>query len=272
MNTVVSIIVPCYNSERTLEETLASIYNSQYKDWEAIIVNDGSTDGTEAIANDWVNKDHRFRYYSKPNEGLCKTRNFGIREAKGIYILPLDSDNLILPNFLSEAIQVLDQNQEIGVVHGNAEFIGDKKGLWEIPVFKIENMLQDNYIDACAIYRKSLWEKVGGYDEHLPFEGLEDWEMWLAFGAIDVQFFHLKKTVFKYRVSSNSMIGVFSPEMAAITREYIAKKYSNLYRYHYCKYVSENTNLAQKIKNKRFVLQLFCKTFWGFLFSSHHRV
>lgn len=266
MNTVVSIIVPCYNSERTLEETLASILNSEYQNWEAIIVNDGSTDGTEAIANDWVNKDHRFRYYSKPNEGLCKTRNFGIRLAKGHYILPLDSDNLILPHFITEAVNVLDHNQEVGVVHGNAEFIGDKKGLWEIPEFQIEKMLQDNYIDACAVYRKSIWQQVGGYDENLPFEGLEDWELWMAFGALNVNFYHLKKTVFMYRVSSNSMIGVFTPEMAVITREYIAKKYSHLYRFHYCKFVSENTNLSHKIKNKRFVLALFCKTFFGISF------
>lgn len=263
MNTVVSIIVPCYNSELTLEETLVSVYNSNFKNWEAIIVNDGSTDATEAIAKEWVNKDDRFRYYSKPNEGLCKTRNYGIRHAKGEYILPLDSDNLILPTFLLEAAQVLDQNKGIGVVHGNAEFIGDKKGLWEIPEFQIEKMLLDNYIDACALYRKSIWQQVGGYDENLPFEGLEDWELWMAFGALNVNFYHLKKTVFMYRVSANSMIGVFSKEMAEITREYIAKKYSNLYRYHYCKYVSENTNLSNKIKNKRFVLALFCKTFFG---------
>jgi glycosyltransferase involved in cell wall biosynthesis len=263
MNPVISIIIPCYNSASTLAETLQSVIEQEFAAWEAIIVNDGSTDATEAIAMEWVNNDKRFSYYSKPNEGLCKTRNFGIRYAVGPYILPLDSDNVILPSFLSQAVEVLDANKAIGVVHGNAEFIGEKKGLWEIPEFEIESMLQDNYIDACAIYRKTLWEQVGGYDEHLPFEGLEDWELWMAFGAIEVRFHHLKKTVFKYRVSSSSMIGVFSPEMAAITRDYIAKKYSSLYRYHYCKYVAENTNLSHKLKNKRFVLELFCKTFLG---------
>lgn len=260
----ISIIIPCYNSGATLEETLRSVLNQDFSDWEAIIVNDGSTDRTEVIALEWTEIDSRFQYHSKSNEGLCKTRNFGIASAKGDYILPLDSDNLVDEYFCKYATVILDKNSSIGVVHGNAEFFGEKTGLWEIGEFKMETMLIDNYIDACAVYRKELWKQVGGYDENLPFEGLEDWELWLAFGAINVRFFYLKKITFKYRVSKNSMIAVFTKEMAEITREYIVKKYSSLYRYHYCKYVRENVRLASKLNNKRFVLNVFCKTFFGF--------
>lgn len=258
-----SIIIPCYNSQSTLDDTLESVLNQDFQDWEAIIVNDGSSDSTEEIALKWLAKDKRFKYYAKPNEGLCKTRNYGISKSKGIYILPLDSDNLIMNDFTKDAINILDKKTDIGVVHGNAEFFGEKTGLWEISDFSLEKMLLGNYIDACAIYRKEFWEQVGGYDENLPCNGLEDWELWLAYGAINVKFFHLKKITFKYRVSKNSMIGVFTKDMAQITREYIAKKYSSLYRFHYCKYVSENVNLTSKLKNKRFVLNTFCNLFFG---------
>jgi glycosyltransferase involved in cell wall biosynthesis len=263
MTIKLSIIIPCYNSQSTLDDTLKSVINQEFQDWEAIIVNDGSSDSTEEIALKWIEKDKRFKYFAKDNEGLCKTRNYGIAKSKGVYILPLDSDNQILNNFAKDAVNLLEQKNDIGVVHGNAEFFGDKTGLWEIGDFSIEKMLLGNYIDACAIYRKKFWQKVGGYDENLPFEGLEDWELWMAFGAINVKFFHLKKITFKYRVSKNSMIGVFTRDMAEITREYIAKKYSSLYRYHYCKYVSENINLSNKLKNRRFVLNMFCELFFG---------
>lgn len=267
MNVKLSIIIPCYNSDLTLEETLKSVLCQEFQDWEAIIINDGSIDSTEEIALRWVKIDTRFKYYAKQNEGLCKTRNYGIARSIGVYILPLDSDNQLINDFTKEAVAFLDKDNSIGVVHGNAEFFGEKTGLWEIGEFRIENMLLDNYIDACAVYRKEFWEQIGGYDENLPFEGLSDWELWLAFAAINVRFFHLKKITFKYRVSKNSMIGIFTKEMADVTREYIARKYSSMYRYHYCKYVSENTQLSSKLKNKRFVLNVFCKLFFGFTFS-----
>lgn len=266
-----SIIIPCYNSERTLEDTLKSVVNQEFKNWEAIIINDGSTDSTEEIALKWVEKNKRIKYYAKQNEGLCKTRNFGIAKSEGIYILPLDSDNLVMADFANDAIEILDNDIMIGVVHGNAEFIGDKRGIWEMGEFRIEKILQGNYIDACAIYRKEIWKQVGGYDENLPCNGLEDWELWLAFGAINIQFFHLKKITFKYRVSKNSMIGSFTTEMASITREYLAKKYSSLYCYHYNKFVSENIRLSSQLQNKKFVLNAFCKVFFGFsLFKNNN--
>ncbi|QQY80924.1 glycosyltransferase family 2 protein [Tamlana sp. s12] len=263
MNVKLSIIIPCYNSQSTLEETLVSVVDQEFQEWEALIINDGSTDLTEEIALKWVKKDIRIKYYSKQNEGLCKTRNFGIDKAKGVYILPLDSDNMILNDFTKEAVALLDKNDEIGVIHGNAEFFGEKTGLWEIGDFSLEKMLLVNYIDACAVFRKKYWKEVGGYDENLPFKGLEDWELWLAFGAINVVFYHLKKVTFRYRVSRHSMIGVFTKEMAEGTSEYIAKKYSSLYRYHFSKYYSEYVTLSNKQRSKKYVINSFCKLFFG---------
>ena len=95
MSTKISIIIPCYNSEATLEDTLKSVADQDYQDWEVVIVNDGSLDATEEIALKWVDEDNRFIYFKKENEGLGKARNYGIERAKGIYILPLDSDNLV---------------------------------------------------------------------------------------------------------------------------------------------------------------------------------
>lgn len=264
MVVTLSIIIPCYNSESTLETTLESVLNQSFQDWEAIIVNDGSTDTTEQIALRWVERDKRFLYYNKQNEGLTKTRNLGISKSKGCYILPLDSDNQLIHDFTQDAITVFEKNQEIGVVHGDAEYFGLKKGLWKIEEYNLEKMLIDNYIDACAIYKKTLWEKVGGYDENLPHEGLEDWELWLAFSRLNTVFFHLQKITFKYYVAENSMIRSFTNEMAVDTRDYILKKYSKEYRYYFCKLYSENRKYSGKLRSKKFVIDAFCKAFFRF--------
>lgn len=84
-NPLISIIIPCYNQAQYLPETLQSVMEQVYPNWECLIVNDGSPDNTEEIALDWCRKDTRFRYLSKPNGGLSDTRNFGIKHSSGKY-------------------------------------------------------------------------------------------------------------------------------------------------------------------------------------------
>lgn len=264
MNPILSIIIPCYNSEATIESTLESVLHQDFQEWEAIIVNDGSIDLTEEIALKWVYRDKRFKYFSKQNEGIGKTRNFGILKAKGKYVLPLDSDNLVANDFAKEAIAILENNNEIGVVHGDAEYFGEKSGLWKVDEFDLTKLLIGNYIDACAIYRKVLWEKVGGYAENMPFQGHEDWELWITFGSIGVQFKYLNKITFKYRVTSNSMIHSFTEKMLEINNEYVVRKYSKLYQlqleaiYHDMKSKEKSFNI--KLRSEKFVLKLFLNT------------
>lgn len=246
-----SVIIPCYNSEKTLENTLVSVLNQTYQDWEALIINDGSTDGTETIASAWVNRDQRFKYFSKSNEGLGKARNFGIDKAVGEYILPLDSDNLAETEFASKAIKIFEDKIEIGVVHGHAEYFGEKTGIWTIDEFNLEKVLISNYIDACAIYKKELWSRVGGYDEKMPYQGHEDWEFWIALGVQNIKFYHLNKVTFKYFVSGNSMINSFNNEMLLLNQDYIMQKYSRLFHTHYSNIFYKNELFySELIKNK----------------------
>lgn len=277
MTPILSIIIPCHNSEKTLERTLMSVLDQTYQDWEVLIINDGSNDSTENIALAWVNKDQRIKCFSKSNEGLGKARNFGIAKAVGEYILPLDSDNLVEPDFASNAIKIFEDKNEIGVVHGHAEFFGERNGIWKIDEFNIEKLLVINYIDACAIYKKELWSKVGGYDENMPYQGHEDWEFWIALGIIDVNFHHLNKITFKYFISSDSMIRTFTDQMEELNQDYIVKKYSKLYHKIYSEnlFLLEETqkqfDIAKKqytinMKSEKFVINNFTKKFLGFEF------
>ena len=264
MLTKISIIVPCYNSEATLDLTLKSIFNQNFQDWEAIIVNDGSIDFTEEIAKKWTEKDKRFKYFSKENGGLGKARNFGIQRAQGIYILPLDSDNLVEENFVTKAIDIFEEKPDVGVVHGYAEYFGEKTGIWEINNFNLQSMLIQNYIDACAIFRKDLWQKTGGYDENMPYQGHEDWEFWLSLHSIGCVFFNLRTITFKYFVSSKSMIRSFTDEMNFLNQDYIVKKHSKLFYNEYIKISIEKGKQAERLKSKKFVIDSFCNLFFGF--------
>ena len=202
----VSIIVPCFNDGAMLREALASVEKVRNENLiEVIIVDDGSSD-TETIrilkevaeAGDCV--------VAQPNRGLGAARNAGIRLANGDFILPLDSDNRVRDAYLNEAASLLKDNPSLDVIYADAEYFGDSSGRWQIPEFDLLSLIRMNFIDACAVYRKSLWEKVGGYDEHMPSMGWEDWDFWLRVAAHGGTFFHLPKIGFDYRVRSESMI------------------------------------------------------------------
>lgn len=254
----ISIIIPCYNSESTLEETLESVLKQDYKNWEAIIVNDGSPDNLENIALKFVNLDNRFRYFKKKNGGLASARNHGILNASGKYILPLDSDNKIRQNFLSKAILTLDSNLNFGVFYTNSNFFGAINRINTVGEFNLYKLLDENYIDACAIIRKSLFEDLGLYDEDMPYQGHEDWEFWIRVASnTNYKFYYCKEILYDYRVSNKSMIRSFSSQMKQDNVDYIIKKYCRLYKNVYSELIckldyfenNKNNSIIKKIIN-----------------------
>lgn len=207
-NTKISIIITCYNLGVYLEDAIFSIiaYNA-YEDLEIILVNDGSTDELTNIALQKISVLYPFVFIlNQHNQGLAKARNNGIKLAKGKYIIPLDADNKLRPEFIQKTIEILDTEENIDVVFGNAQFFGNKNTLWKVKPFNISEMVLNNYIDACAGYRKSLWETLGGYDENMPIMGFEDWDLWLRMSTNGAQFKYVDEVFFDYRVRNNSML------------------------------------------------------------------
>jgi glycosyltransferase involved in cell wall biosynthesis len=202
----VSIVIPCYNHGAMLREALASVEQVRNANLlEVIVVDDGSSDA-ETV---WILKEVAEAGYtvvSQPNRRVSAARNAGIRLAKGQFILPLDSDNRIRDVYLKEGVSLLKENPSIGVVYADAEYFGEKTGRWDVPEFDLSSLLRTNFIDVCALYRKALWEQVGGYDEQMPWMGVEDWDFWLRVAAHGGAFFHLPKIGFDYRVRADSQI------------------------------------------------------------------
>jgi glycosyltransferase involved in cell wall biosynthesis len=201
----VSIVIPCYNHGAMLREALASVEQARNANvLEVIIVDDGSSEAeTTRILNEVAEAGHCV--VPQPNRGLGAARNTGIRLAKSEFILPLDSDNRLRDVYLNEGVSLLKNNPSIGVIYTDAEYFGEWRGARHVPNFDLLSLIRTNFIDACALYRKKLWEEVGGYDEQMPWMGLEDWDFWLRVASHGGRFVHLPKIGFDYRVRRDSL-------------------------------------------------------------------
>jgi glycosyltransferase involved in cell wall biosynthesis len=225
MNPRVSIIIPCYNHGQYIREALDSVEKVTDKNlYEIIIVNDGSKDEYTIKMMDTLAAEG-YHVINQVNQGLGRTRNNGIKVAKGDYILPLDSDNRIRPEYIYESIKILDAHPEIAMVYGDAEFFGDKSKRHVVGEFNLQNMMVENQIDACAVYRKSVWEAVGGYDEKMPIMGYEDWDMWLNMTFKHYKFHYVPEILFDYRVLGNSMLRSVSSSNKKLLYKYMDEKY-----------------------------------------------
>lgn len=267
MSALLSIVIPCYNHGKYIQETIESIENAKGKyDVEIIIVDDGSTDAL-TISKLSELEDKGYFVLHQKNGGLGNARNNGIKLAKGKYILPLDSDNTVLEPYLDDAIDVLEKDHFYDIVYGNAIYFGEKKGDWIVGEYSLLKFIPNNYIDACAVYRKSVWEKLGGYDEKIPKMGVEDWDFWLNSSFNGFRFFYLQKPCFNYRVLQGSMIRSFSENDIKSARIYIENKYKNHLsfpdlEYYYAKRMLTNESfLTNNLSVKKIFKILFLKVF-----------
>ena len=241
-----SIIIPCFNHGKFIMDAISSVEECQEKVYEIIIVNDGSTDPYTCEVMEQLKKKGYF-VVEQENLGLSAARNTRIKLAKGQYILPLDSDNKIRPNYIFKGIEILDKLPEVGVVYGDAEYFGDKSGLWKVPEFDLRLLLLGNYIDACAVFRKSVWEDCGYYDTEMPKIGYEDWNFWLDAAKNGWKFYHIPEVLFDYRVRAGSMVTNCNiPENQRLLIQYVANKHSDILREEYQKLYVEFNAVSEK--------------------------
>jgi hypothetical protein len=199
---VVSIVIPTYNDAVFLVEALASAERSRSSDSEIIIVNDGTSrpDDIEILN---ALEGTGFPVIHQPKCGMSAARNVGIKGARGRFILPLDADNRLRFGFIDEARKILELDHTLGVVHGDYELFGESKGRVSVVDFDMRRMLRASYIESCALYRRALWEDVGGYDLNMPVA--EDWEFWLHAGIRGWRFHHIDCVSFESRVRQESI-------------------------------------------------------------------
>jgi glycosyltransferase involved in cell wall biosynthesis len=174
----VSIIVPCFNQQEFIAETLDSVLLQTYGDWECIIVDDGSTDGSAAVIEQYAKKDRRFRSFKKTNGGVAAARNFGFAQASGELFVPLDGDDMIHPDFLQRAVDEFNTHPDTDLVHTGTQRVGESRKIWRLPEYSYGKLLWQNMIVNTTMYRREAFFGVGGYASEMV-HGFEDWEFYV---------------------------------------------------------------------------------------------
>ncbi|MDD2243690.1 MAG: glycosyltransferase family A protein [Dysgonamonadaceae bacterium] len=199
---VVSVIIPAYNAEKYLEETVKSVLNSSYKSIEIILMDDGSTDKTGEIADSLTKTYLNISSYHQVNKGVSAARNEAIKLSSGKYILPLDADDLISIDYIEKAVTVLENNPDVKVVYGCAQFFGDKFGKWQLPDYDINLLARRNIIYVSGVYRRNDYDNTSGYCEEIA--GLEDWDFWISMLKTGGKVSYIDTECFYYRITQDS--------------------------------------------------------------------
>ena len=204
---LVSVVIPVYNQAEFLSEAVESVVKQTYPYWECIIVNDGSTDNSEEVANRLIEKysDYNIKLLNKKNGGLADARNFAIASALGDFILPLDSDDIILPEMLKKTVSVLLANPDVSIVGTDTLRFGEVNNSYQTQGLDLNVMKKLDTLNYCSLYRKEVWEKVGGYNRNMVY-GYEDWDFWISCAEAGFKEKKVAEYLFKYRIRKNSML------------------------------------------------------------------
>lgn len=207
MKELVTVVIPTYNRAKYIEETIKSVIGQKYPNIEIIVIDDGSTDNTEQVVSKYRSQ---LTYIHQENSERGASRNHGLRLAKGKFIAFLDSDDLWLPDKISQELEMLQNNPAAGVVYSDALSI-DANGR-QLKTIKrktysgrvTEKLLENNFISMSAHLAKTDFiRKISGFVEDRNLSGSEDWEMWVRLSTI-TEFIYLPKTTTKIRTHSEN--------------------------------------------------------------------
>ena len=221
---LVSVVIPTFNRAHILEEAVNSVIAQDYLHWELHIVDDGSTDGTRELVEQFRG-DERIHYHWQENAGQATARNHGVSQARGDYIAFLDSDDRWLPHKLRVQVQCLVEDPQIDVIYGDVERIdADGNRLPDRPTLPRysgtvwRQLLVDNFIPLItSMVRSETIKQAGGLDT--SFRCADDYNLWLRLSATAV-FKHLPDVVAQYRVEgdriSNNLDGRYESNLRSV--------------------------------------------------------
>jgi glycosyltransferase involved in cell wall biosynthesis len=196
----ISVITPCFNHGKFIQEMVESVLNQTFQDFEVIIVNDGSTDDTAEILRNITSE--KVKIIHIENHGPAYARNLAIENARAPIIMNLDADDKIAPDLLEKAYEIFLSNENTGIVHCDAERFGAKSGKLDTGEYTLEAMLFDNRIISQAFFKREDWKIVGGYSDELIY-GLEDWDFWLLIIELGRSVFKIPENLVYYRTYEN---------------------------------------------------------------------
>lgn len=202
----VSVIVTCYNYGRYLRQSLDSALGQTWGNLEVVLVDDGSTDDTPAIAAEYAARHpQRLKVVTQANSGQpAIARNNGIGASSGELIVCLDADDAFAPTYVEEAVRWLRRHPDCSIVYPNTMMFGDRNELPFSPDYDFGNLIMANFIPYCALYTRQVWEDLGGYRTNV--RGCEDWDFWINAGGMGHFGTLLPRVLFHYRIHGSGLL------------------------------------------------------------------
>lgn len=219
---LVSVVIPAYNAEKFIQDTLESVRSQTYQNIEVIVVDDGSHDQTAAIVETFAQRDSRIRLLRQANAGVSMARNYAIQAARGEYIAPLDADDVWYPQKLEKQVHCfLRSPDSVGMVYAWSADIDIKNAMtggfcaWNVEGEILIPLLYSNYLGngSSPLIRRSCFQQVGNYSMTMKAanaEGCADWDLYLRI-AEQYEIRVVPELLIGYRQHSSSMSGSVMP-------------------------------------------------------------
>lgn len=234
-----SVIVPFYNMGNTIKETLTSISNIEYDNYEVLVINDGSTDPKSINEINTLQGSFKFRLINQSNQGLSSARNKGVEEAAGEFIAFIDADDKVDSKFYKKAVSLLQLKKNIYFVGSWVNYFENSTGIWPSFTPEFPYLLYFNMVcGGGLVYKKSAYEEAGRNDGKLEY-GLEDWESVISLVGSGRHGVVIPEPLYHYRIRKGSMARRFTVEKILFSTKYISLKHSSLYS----QYAGELTSL-----------------------------
>lgn len=219
----ISVVLPTFNGAAYLGESLNSIVDQSFSSWELIVVDDGSTDTTPEIIQEFVDRDSRIRQVRHTeNRNLPIALNTGFSEAKGQYFTWNSDDNVYDQNAFQRLNDVLKRSDEIDIVYADFDMI-DAVGrrMRAVHCLPPQELPIRNGIGPCFLYRRSVQDKLSGYEENLHCA--EDWDFWLRAFIAGFRFYHIGDNLYRYRDHDRSLTRSHRRMVQAASRKVLEK-------------------------------------------------
>lgn len=234
----VSIVIPCYNGGRFLDQALQSLQQQTFTDFEVIIVDDGSNDPATvaklaSLKNDVGQKRLSvldIKIVSQPNAGLAAARNTGFQAARADFVLPLDCDDALSVDFLAETVPLLKAaDADVAFIFTHMLATGALSATLPRHFNRFDQLFL-NRLPYCLLLRKWAWEKVGGYDAAMR-DGYEDWEFNIRLTLAGFRGIEISRPLFIYYVSADGMLMSRSARAHGLLWREIMRRHEDVYNW-----------------------------------------
>lgn len=224
----VSIIIPTYNYAQYIAEAINSALAQTYENIEILVIDDDSTDSTKQIVQEYKNK---LRYYKVTHGGVSRARNFGVRKAKGEYIVFLDADDRLHNNYVQKTLDLIRlQKPQIGFVYTQLQYFGHSNYTTQYPGYKLDYLKTSNFIAVTCLIKASLFGQFT-YDSKL--EVWEDWDFYLTLAEHGIFGVLLNEPLLYYRkhADGKSALDTFTLKKQLHSAHLLRTKHWRMYGY-----------------------------------------